>query len=46
MVGEEGPLKYKQSNPRNVNTIKASHNFSLLDASRMGGAHLNRVSPS
>lgn len=29
-----------------VITNKASHNFSLLDASRIGGEHLKRVSPS
>lgn len=28
------------------NTIKAFHKFSLLAASRIGGAHLKRVSPS
>lgn len=28
------------------NTNTASHNFSLLNASRMGGEHLKRVSPS
>lgn len=29
-----------------VSTNNASHSFSLLTASRMGGAHLKRVSPS
>lgn len=29
-----------------LSTSNASHSFSLLAASRIGGAHLNRVSPS